>query len=142
MEEKKISDEEIIQKELFITPEDKMIEVSEVAGLVKPFIRIDSENNRFVFLDPWFSISNYERLAILLCARYLGFIAKVFPNKFMSLPEIAEEIGGLQTTLSAPLTRLIKEHFVETIPLEKKRGYRINEMYIKKILKKIQQKNG
>ena len=142
MEREDISDEEIIQKELFITEEDKMIEVKEITELVKSFLKIDAENHRFIFLDPWFELSNYEKIAILLCVRYLGSIVKVFPNKFMTLPEIADEMKDVQTTLSAPLNRLIKERSVNIVALEKKRGYKINEMSIKKILKKIQQKNG
>jgi len=139
------NDEKIIEHSLFIKEDEKKLSLQEVADLIKPFLRIDPENKSVLFTDDWNHLSNYERIPVLLTAQYIGNIAKVFDHKFLNLPKISEHMGDIQTTLSGPLNRLIKDRIV--IPNESKpRTYHINEVNIRKFLTELnrtqKKKNG
>jgi len=132
------NEKDIIREGLFIKDEDKKLNVKEIVETLKPFLRIDPENKEIIFLSSWNNLTNYEKLIILLTAKYLGKVAGVFSDETMNLKEISEKTGIEQTTLSAPLGRLVREKGILAIKTsEKPRIYKINEITIETFLNKI-----
>lgn len=124
-------------KDILITEEEKKIELVEIVKLVKPFIKIEENSGKVIFLIGE-RLSNAERVILLLTSRFLAYIVQIITEPSLTIQEISNELGIAKTTLSGPLGQLVNEKKVEKIERQRKQSkYKINEANLKFTLHQI-----
>lgn len=98
---------EILSK-IFLKEEDTLNELGELVSLSSRFFKIEQETAN-VILNKDVSISNRDKIVLLLIGRYFSKEMGVLQADGLPIAEISKQLGIPNTTLSAPLGDLVKK---------------------------------
>jgi hypothetical protein len=122
-----------ILKDIIMKEEDVLAQLQRLAKLAKPFIKIEENTGRTV-LSTDFSLTNYEKIFLLLLGKYFARHSGIIKESTVKIKDISDELGIAVTTLSAPLGRLVRDHVINR---PEKDSYQINPHQIEVFLKEL-----
>lgn len=133
-EEKKKKD---ILKDIFLKEEDVLAKFERLVKLASPFLKVEEKSGRVV-LSNEFEFNNIEKMFLILLGKYFAFHYEVIDNQTLTISDLSLETGGIPiTTLSAPLSRLVKDRVINK---PEKGKYLVNPFKIEQFLKTINNK--
>jgi len=126
-----------ILKDIFLKEEDVLAKFERLVKLASPFLKVEEKSGRVVLSND-FELTNSEKLFLILLGKYFACHYEVIKDQSQSLNDLSLEIGGIPvTTLSAPISRLVKEKIVNK---PEKGSYVVNPFMIENFLKGINNK--
>jgi len=124
-----MSEENEILKKLVIEEKDVTKNLEKLVEEASKYFRIEKPSGRVIFQD-FGSLSDKQRVAIVLLGKYFASRLKLIENPSLSISEISKEVGRPMTSLSGATKELVVKGYVEYLPGRK---YRIAYHRIKDI---------
>ena len=109
-------DESIEQKrreilaELLVSEKETLDQLKELVQLSKLLFKIDETGK--VILSRNHKFSNPEKIELLLIGKYFAFNLKLIEEPCLDITQISEGLGIKNTTLSAPLGKLVEDRII------------------------------
>lgn len=100
-----------IISQIILKKQDVLSQLKEFVEGAKHFISIEETTGRVIF-SPKFRLTNKEKIFLLLLGKYLAAQYGILNDHTLTLRDISEELKIKRTTLSAPLSRLIKDKII------------------------------
>lgn len=107
----KMTDEKKILRDLVVGEEDVMKNLVELVKRTKNVILIEDRTGKIIFKN-FSNLKNHEKICALLIGKYFAKKLEFVQDDCMSIAEIADELKIPQTTLSAPLKKVIDKGYV------------------------------
>ncbi|MFQ5710258.1 MAG: hypothetical protein ACE5GD_00615 [Candidatus Geothermarchaeales archaeon] len=126
-----------ILKDIILKEEDVLARLQRLVKLAKPFVKIEENTGRTV-LSTDFSFTNYEKIFLVLLGKYFAYHYGIIEENTVKLRDISDELEIKVTTLSSPISRLIRDRVINK---PQKDTYLINPHKIEATLKKIGRKH-
>jgi hypothetical protein len=126
------AEKEILQK-LVISKDEVRKSYQELVERAMKVFRIESETGKIIFQD-YASLTDQAKICAVLLGKYFASELGIIQDNSLSMSDLSKEVGKPITTVSARLTDLIKNSFVEALPTRK---YRIVYPRISEILDSI-----
>ncbi|MCD6092451.1 MAG: hypothetical protein J7J38_00330 [Candidatus Aenigmarchaeota archaeon] len=115
---------------LFVSKEKMIEKLKMLVNLSYGLITVVNETGEVLFEDDVESLSNSEKIFLLLLGSYFSFKSGLRDDVDVTLSEIANKLNVPNTTISAPMSNLLERSLV----LKSKKGsYRININNYKRI---------
>ena len=134
------TDEKSIISKLFVQKEDIIERLNSLVDLSYGLIIIIQETGE-LYLDDTINANNNEKSFLFLLAAYFSYKSGLRESPEMSMSELVSKMATPDTTLSAPLGKLVEER----LAVKTNRGYYSinfdNYKRIKEMLLKIKEKN-
>lgn len=125
-----------ILKDIIMKKEDVLAQLQRLVTLAKPYIKIEENTGRPV-ISTDYSFTNYEKIFLYLSGRYFAYHSGIIKETTVKIREVSDELGIAVTTLSAPLSRLVKNRIINK---PQKNSYQINPHKMEAFLKKLNEK--
>jgi len=122
-----------ILKDIIMKEEDVLAQLQRLVKLAKPFIKIEENTGRIVLMAD-FPLTNYEKIFLLLLGKFFAYHSRITKETTVKIRELSDELGIKVTTLSAPLGRLVENHFVSK---PQKDAYQVNPHQVEVFLKEL-----
>jgi hypothetical protein len=122
-----------ILKDIILKEEDVLAQLQRIVKLATPFLKIEEKTGRIVLSND-FEFANADKIFLLLLGKYLSYHSEIAKEISLDMQEISNGLGIVSSTLSAPLGRLVKKHFVNK---PKKNEYCVNPYKIEEMLQEI-----
>src|SRR3989344_1091630 len=132
-----MSEEDSVLKKLIVEEKDTTKQMEKLVEEATRFFKVESPSGRVIFQN-FGSLSDKQRIAILLLGKYFANKLKMTEDPSLSISEIARDLGRPMTTLSKPTKELISKGYVESLPGRKYKiaYHRIPEIFEDVLAKK------
>lgn len=104
-------DEKEILRDLVVSEEDIIKNLVELVKKTKNIFAIEDKTGKIIFKN-FSDLKNHEKICAILIGKYFAKKLEFIKDECMSISEISNELKIPQTTLSAPLKKVVDKGYV------------------------------